>query len=272
MSEEQKNYLGQLTAPRAIRFERILPAPVEEVWQYITNEKQLATWIADATVDLRVGGRIKLHFSEGDDPEGRCESKDKEVKAADGGRITVCEPNHRLVYLPLAPTGKETTLSYTLIPLDGQTLLILEHSELPPDFMVAFAAGWHSYLGALGCRLRGEEPQPLPPLFETNIKRYTFVLAVASVMLSSQAASADTGGTYQAEFAERNRLFTKYDHLSREQDDLNRAIFEVRRINSTDAEKSLDYLVRDLKVKERELHELELDIQDLDKALQSLHP
>jgi hypothetical protein len=27
-----------------------------------------------------------------------------------------------------------------------------------------------------------------------------------------------------------------------------------------------------LKVKERELHELELDIQDLDKALQSLHP
>ena len=160
MNEEHNKHLGQLTAPRTIRFERIFPASVDEVWQHITSEKQLATWIADATVDLRVGGQIKLHFTDADDPESRCKSTNKEVTEKDGGRITVCEPNHRLTYLPLDPHGNETILSYTLVPLDGQTLLILEHSELPPDFMVAFAAGWHSYLGVLGCRLRGEEPGP----------------------------------------------------------------------------------------------------------------
>ncbi|HEY9730874.1 MAG TPA: SRPBCC family protein [Drouetiella sp.] len=269
MIEDQKGYLGQLTAPRALRFEREVAAPPEEVWQYLTSEKLLATWIADATVDLRVGGRIKLHFDEGDDPDDHCKSKDRDVAHDNGGRITVCEPNHRLTYLPLAPAGGETVLSFTLIPLDGRTLLVLEHSELPPEFMVAFAAGWHTYLDALGCRLRGEEPQPVPVLFEANIKRYTFVLAVASLVLSAQSASADSGSTYQAEVAERNRLLTKYDRLCREEDDLNRAITEVRRVKSADAEKSLDYLVRDLKNKESELHNLELDIRDLDRAIRS---
>jgi uncharacterized protein YndB with AHSA1/START domain len=270
MTDDEKRYLGQLTSPKAIRFERLLPAPAEEVWQYLTDEKQLALWIANATVDLRVGGRIKLHFSESDDPQDHCKSKERDTKHDKGGTITECERNRRLTYLPLDPKGNETILSYTLIPLDGQTLLVLEHSELPADFMIAFAAGWHSYLDALGCRLRGEEPQPLPPLFEANIKRYTFVLAVASVVLSSQSASADTGGSYQAEVAERNQLLAKYDRLCREEDDLNRSITEVRRINSADVDRSLDYLVRDLKDKERELHKLELDIRDLDKAVQVL--
>jgi uncharacterized protein YndB with AHSA1/START domain len=264
MSEEYKNYLGQLTAPRAIRFERIFDAPVEEVWQYITSEKLLPTWIAKASVDLRVGGRIKLHFSDDDDPEGHC--KGQGVKDEEGGRITVCEQNQRLTYLGLDPNGGETTLSYTLIPLNGQTLLVLDHSDLPPELMVAFAAGWHGYLDALGCRLRGEEPQPLMPLFEAMMKRYTFVLAVASVV-TTQAASANADGAYQAEMTERNRLITKYDRLCREEDDLNRSIFEMRRVNSADAEKSLDYLERDLKIKEGDLHKLELDIRDLDKAI-----
>lgn len=267
MSEEQKNYLAQLTTPSAIRFERVVPAPAEEVWQYITSEKLLSTWIAKATVDLRVGGRIKLHFSDGDDPEGHCKSDGKQFEDKGGGTITVCEPNRRLTYMPLDPKGRETILSYTLIPVNGQTLLILEHSELPADFMVAFAAGWHSYLDNLGCRLRGEELQPLPPLFETNIKRYTFVLAVASVVLNSPAASADSGGTYQAEITERSRLMRQYDRLCREEDDLNRAVFELRRVNSADSEKSLDYLMRDLKVKQGDLHRLELDIRDLDNAM-----
>jgi len=266
MSEEHKNYLGQLTAPRAIRFERIFPVPVEEVWQYLTSEKLLPTWIAAATVDLRVGGRIKLHFDEKDDPEGHC--KGDGVKDESGGRITVCEPNRRLTYLVLSPKGGETTLSYSLLPLNGQTLLLLEHSDLPPELMAAFAAGWHSYLDVLGCRLRGEEPQPLAPLFEAMIKRYTFVIAASSVVFTSQGGLANADPvSYQAQDAERYRLLTKYDRLCHEEDALNRAIFDQQRSNSPDAAKDLDYLVRDLKIKQGDMHKLELDIRDLDKAI-----
>jgi len=266
MSEEYKNYLGQLTAPRAIRFERIFAAPVEEVWQYLTSEKLLPTWIAGASVDLRVGGHIKLHFSEEDDPEGHCKGED--VKDDGGGRITVCEPNQRLTYLVLSPDGGETTLSYSLLPLNGQTILVLEHSDLPPELMVAFAAGWHSYLDVLACRLKGDEPQPFAPLFESMIKRYTFVLAASSVVLTSQAALANADpASYQAQAAERIRLLTKYDRLCHEEDNLNREIVDQRRSSSPDAGKELDRLVRDLKIKEGDLHKLELDIRDLDNAI-----
>jgi uncharacterized protein YndB with AHSA1/START domain len=266
MSEELKNYLGQLTAPRAIRLERILPAPVEEVWQYLTNEKLLPTWIAAASVDLRVGGRIKLHFDENDDPESHC--KGEGDKDESGGRITVCEPNRRLTYLVIAPNGEETTLSYSLLPLNGQTLFVLEHSDLPPDFMVAFAAGWHSYVDVLACRLRGEEPQPIATLFEAMIKRYTFVIAASSVVFTSQGALANTDpASYQAQAGERNRLLAKYDCLCREEDNLNRAIFDQQRSNAPDSGKEIDCLVRDLKIKQGDLHKLELDIRDLDTAI-----
>ena len=215
---------------------------------------------------MRVGGRIKLHFDESEDPEGHC--KGEGVKDEKGGRITVCEPPHRLTYLVLSPNGGETTLSYSLVPLNGQTICVLEHSDLPPELMVAFAAGWHSYLDILASRLKGEEPQPLAPLFEAMIKRYTFVLAASSVVLTSQAAFANTdSSSYQAQGAERNRLLTKYDRLCHEEDALNRAIFDQQRSNSPDSGKELDYLVRDLKCKQGDMHKIELDIRDLDTAI-----
>jgi uncharacterized protein YndB with AHSA1/START domain len=54
-----------------IRFQRLLPYPVTEVWDAITNPARLSEWWlpfdADITVDLRVGGEMVM-VGTGDEP------------------------------------------------------------------------------------------------------------------------------------------------------------------------------------------------------------
>jgi len=38
-----------LIKPSTIRFERLLPGPVERVWAYLTESKKRATWLAAAS-------------------------------------------------------------------------------------------------------------------------------------------------------------------------------------------------------------------------------
>ena len=42
-----------LIKPSTIRFERLLPGPVERVWAYLTESKKRATWLAAGEFDLR---------------------------------------------------------------------------------------------------------------------------------------------------------------------------------------------------------------------------
>ncbi|HUK06032.1 MAG TPA: SRPBCC domain-containing protein, partial [Burkholderiales bacterium] len=49
-----------LIQPSTIRFERLLPGPIERVWEYLTVSEKRAAWLAAGEFDLRVGGRIEL--------------------------------------------------------------------------------------------------------------------------------------------------------------------------------------------------------------------
>jgi uncharacterized protein YndB with AHSA1/START domain len=40
------NDYGVLTAPDTLRIERLLPGPIERVWQYLTDSDKRATWLA----------------------------------------------------------------------------------------------------------------------------------------------------------------------------------------------------------------------------------
>lgn len=60
-----------LIKPSTVRFERLLPGPVERVWAYLTESKKRATWLAAGEFDLRLGGKIELltiHHRLPDDP------------------------------------------------------------------------------------------------------------------------------------------------------------------------------------------------------------
>jgi uncharacterized protein YndB with AHSA1/START domain len=43
---------GTIIAPNTIRFERLLPGPIERVWAYLTDPEKRAKWLASGPMDL----------------------------------------------------------------------------------------------------------------------------------------------------------------------------------------------------------------------------
>jgi uncharacterized protein YndB with AHSA1/START domain len=149
---------GEPIEAGSVRFQRLLPGPIERVWEYLTDSKLRASWFAGGTLELRVGGKVHFTFRHGElTPAGETipasHSKDEGYQLH--GRVTRCEPPRVLAY-----TWDESEVSFELEPRDREVLLTLTHRKLASRAeTVDVSAGWHTHLDLLGDRLRGVTPQ-----------------------------------------------------------------------------------------------------------------
>ena len=57
---------GTLLESGVVRFERLLPGPIERVWAYLTEPEKRARWLAGGEMELWVGGRVELRSRHAD--------------------------------------------------------------------------------------------------------------------------------------------------------------------------------------------------------------
>ena len=57
---------GTVLESGAVRFERVLPGPIERVWDYLTDSDKRGRWLAGGPMELRPGGRAELRFRHAD--------------------------------------------------------------------------------------------------------------------------------------------------------------------------------------------------------------
>ena len=150
-----------LIKPSTIRFERLLPGPIERVWAYLTESKKRATWLAAGEFDLRLGGKIELHF------DNSCISDEAAPPGAMGagkhsaaGKITRLEPLRVLAHT-WSWQDQVTEVTYELTP-KGKDVLLTIHHRLPdePGVKIAVGGGWAVHTGILADRLNGAKPRP----------------------------------------------------------------------------------------------------------------
>jgi uncharacterized protein YndB with AHSA1/START domain len=139
---------GRLAAGAAhvIRLRRTYDAPIEEVWDALTNPDRISRWFLPISGDFRLGGRYQL--------EGNA-----------GGEILSCERPHRLRvswgYGEMADAGDASELEVRLAKAGEGTRLELEHTAVVPDEMWteygpgAVGVGWDQGLLGLSLHLRG---------------------------------------------------------------------------------------------------------------------
>jgi hypothetical protein len=134
---------GERLDGSTVRFERLLPGPLERVWEYLIDGKKRATWFAGGNTELRVGGRTEMLFHNAslsskpdiDPPE---KYKDYADKMSFGGTVTQCDPPRLLTF----------------------TYLVLTHRKLASDNEVlSVSGGWHTHLDILEDVLEGREPE-----------------------------------------------------------------------------------------------------------------
>lgn len=165
---------GVVIGPGAVRFERILPGPIERVWNYLTDSKKRSTWLAAGEMELRPGGSVEHIFRNAeltghdDPPPAKYAGHSKESRMH--GHILACEPPRLLAYSWGETTGEhadaDSEVRFELSTAGKDVRLVLTHSRLANrDSMVGVSGGWHSHLAVLADRLAGRTPASFWPAF-----------------------------------------------------------------------------------------------------------
>lgn len=153
---------GQPIASDTVKIERLLPGPIERVWEYLTDSEKRGKWLASGEMELRVGGKVHLHFLHASlTPHQELPpARHKELECGVGfdGTVTRCEPPRLLAY---TWGGGTSEVTFELTPRDSKVLLLITHVRLRSrDEMAEVAAGWHAHLGIMEDNLHGQVPRP----------------------------------------------------------------------------------------------------------------
>ena len=165
---------GVITEAGTIVFERILPGPIERVWEYLVDSEKRGRWLASGPMEPRVGGKVELFFKH-DELSPVKEPTPEKFKAMEKGvtlhsEITEWQKPHRLSYL-WGDDGSEVT--FELKSKGDEVVLTLTHRKLPDSAKAMMVAGgWHTHLGILVDHLAGETARPFWSSFLRTYKEY----------------------------------------------------------------------------------------------------
>jgi len=144
------------SAPDAIRLERLLDAPVETVWRYLTEAELREQWFMGGT-DAKADGEFELivdHDKLSAEDVPYPDSYECYKGRVFAEKVIRFEPPRLLETTFQGDKGGIVT--YELFPEDGKTRLVLTHSKITsPTGFQDFGGGWTSHLAVLEEKLAG---------------------------------------------------------------------------------------------------------------------
>lgn len=137
--------------PGGLRLERVLPAPVEDVFAAWTDPARMARWLsprgrAEVDADVVVGGHLHVVMI------------DDDVRIEHDGEFLEVQPPTRLSFTWRSRyTGERATVvTVELRDEDGSTRLILDHDRIPPEARASHEGGWGAILDRLSALVAAE--------------------------------------------------------------------------------------------------------------------
>jgi uncharacterized protein YndB with AHSA1/START domain len=166
MSDEK----GRIDKVPSVTFTRILPGPIERVWSFIAETKNLPAWFGnDSTIEPRQGGKVSL------------------MGGHIRGTVTQWQPPKKLVYTwnvyePSDPPNAtsafpESYPTFELDPAGNDVRLTLTHFPVLERFVNQNAMGWHTMLDIVSAGLRGQKIEERPVYMKKNAALYGVDLA-----------------------------------------------------------------------------------------------
>jgi uncharacterized protein YndB with AHSA1/START domain len=149
---------GVLTEPATLTIRRLLPGPVDRIWNYLVQGDMRRQWLASGNMEMKTGATVELVWRNdelttpaGQRPEGF--GPEHSMKCA----VTEIDPPRKLS-ISWGSTGGVT---FELEPKGGEVLLTLIHRRLPDrSTLLNVSAGWHAHLDILAARLGGQTTAP----------------------------------------------------------------------------------------------------------------
>jgi uncharacterized protein YndB with AHSA1/START domain len=156
---------GDFGTPGEVRLVRLLPGPIERVWEFLTDPKKRARWFCAGELEQKKGGKVVFamkhkNLAPNETPPAKyAEVQDPGVTF--DGRVLRCEPPRLLAY---TFGSKHSVVTFELIPQGKQVLLVLTHRVRGPEQaeLGNYASGWHTHLAQLVAQM---ERKPRPPFW-----------------------------------------------------------------------------------------------------------
>jgi uncharacterized protein YndB with AHSA1/START domain len=147
-----------------VRIERLLPGPVELVWDYLTRDDLLATWLGEGHIANQPGGSVELRTRE---------SRSDVAVTQLCGTVIRADPPRLLEFTWNAtedqPAQTETALKGTAIvtfelePQGERVRLVLTHRRVTHVVhetpAITCMAGWNASLSKLSIHLEREQTE-----------------------------------------------------------------------------------------------------------------
>ncbi|MFV1999184.1 MAG: SRPBCC domain-containing protein [Acidimicrobiia bacterium] len=136
----------------------MLNAPRDRVWEALTTEDGITSWLAvSASVDGCQGGNIEIQFD-----------ADQIVT----GTITEWDPTSRFAHTWIINGAVPSDVLYSLVPTSGGTELTLVHTGLPDEMCGGYTPGWHAYMARLVAVTEGAVVPEWLTVFEEIAPQY----------------------------------------------------------------------------------------------------
>lgn len=172
---------ARFTARGEVRLLRLLPGPIERVWEYLTDPEKRARWFAGGILEQKPGGRAEFAMRQSTIAPGETPPDKYKQMHESGvtltGRVLRCEPPRLLVF---TFGGDDSEVTFELKAQGSQVLFVLTHlakGEDVPD-LGNFATGWHTHLAQLVALLEGAPRPPFWPMHAKLIAEYQQLRAI----------------------------------------------------------------------------------------------
>lgn len=154
---------GVVLESGAVRFERLLPGPIERVWAFLVEGDKRATWFCGGETEPRLGGHVALFFKHSqitDEPPPESARKMNDEGAMMGATVTAWEPPRRFAFNWVGMGEPDSDVEFVLSEEGGKVRLVLTHRRLATKARMAMvSSGWHLHLGLLEDKLLGTKPR-----------------------------------------------------------------------------------------------------------------
>ena len=180
------NEYGKMIEPGTIRLERLLPGPIERVWEYLTDSDKRGLWFASGKMEPWAGGKVTFSSNNAELSPDKTPPPEKykgRGRATTYHSIIRFEPP-RFLTLTWGDEKNPSEVSFELTAEGDQVRLVLTHRRLPDrSSMVNVGAGWHTHLAILNDRLNGRTSPAFWTSF-SNVEDYYEKIVPAEIAAS----------------------------------------------------------------------------------------
>jgi uncharacterized protein YndB with AHSA1/START domain len=149
---------GVITEPATLKIQRLLPGPIERVWDYLTDETLRRQWLAGGPMQQTVGAPLELVWRNDEltEPSGARPAGFAEEQRMKS-RVTQIDPPRKLGI----SWGDDGEVTFELEPRTNDVLLTVIHRRLADrNTTLMVSAGWHMHLDILMAQLADTQPEP----------------------------------------------------------------------------------------------------------------